>query len=325
MRGSVVELRKNAQESVSIVIPVFEEEESIPFLYKSIKEVMDALPNKYEVLFVDDGSKDGTMKVLEELHEQDKNVVVVSFRRNFGQTAAMAAGFEYAQGDIIITMDADLQNDPADIPKLLEKIKTCDVVSGWRKNRKDKFISRRLPSMLANGLISWVTGVRLHDYGCTLKAYRKEVIKNVKLYGEMHRFIPALASWVGAAIEEVETVHHARRFGSSKYGISRTIRVILDLITVKFLQSFSTRPIHAFGGLGMGMGFAGFLIGIYLSIVKVFFGQNIGTRPLLFLGVLLIILGVQLVIMGLLGEMLARVYHESQGKPIFTVRKVLKR
>jgi len=325
LRGSVVEFRKNSDETVSIVIPVFEEEESLPHLYKSIKDVMDAVPNKYEIVFVDDGSKDGTMKVLEDLHAKDKNVVVVAFRRNFGQTAAMAAGFEYAQGDIIITMDADLQNDPKDIPKFLEKIKTCDVVSGWRRNRQDKFLSRRLPSMIANGLISKVTGVRLHDYGCTLKAYRKEVIKNVRLYGEMHRFIPALASWVGASIEEVETTHHARRFGRSKYGISRTVRVILDLITVKFLQSFSTRPIHAFGGLGMGLGLAGFLIGLYLSILKIFFGQSIGARPLLFLGVLLISLGVQLVIMGLLGEMLARVYHESQGKPIFTVRKVLKR
>lgn len=325
MRGSVVEFRKSSDETVSIVIPVFEEEESLPHLYKSIKAVMDTVPNKYEIVFVDDGSKDGTMKVLEDLHAKDKNVVVVAFRRNFGQTAAMAAGFEYAQGDIIITMDADLQNDPKDIPRFLEKIKTCDVVSGWRKNRQDKFISRRLPSMIANGLISKVTGVRLHDYGCTLKAYRKEVIKNVRLYGEMHRFIPALASWVGASIEEVETTHHARQFGRSKYGISRTVRVILDLITVKFLQSFSTRPIHAFGGLGMGFGLAGFLIGLYLSILKIFFGQSIGARPLLFLGVLLIIIGVQLVVMGLLGEMLARVYHESQGKPIFTVRKVLKR
>jgi len=313
------------QESVSIVIPVFEEEESLPHLYESIKSVMDRLPNKYEIVFIDDGSKDGSLKVLEGFQKKDDKVVVVSFRRNFGQTAAMAAGFEYAEGDIIITMDADLQNDPEDIPKLLEKIKDHDVVSGWRKNRKDKFISRRLPSKIANGLISKVTGVSLHDYGCTLKAYRKEVIKNVKLYGEMHRFIPAIASWVGASITEVETNHHARRFGQSKYGISRTIRVVLDLITVKFLQSFSTRPIHAFGPGGLILGFIGFLIALYLSFEKIVLGQDIGTRPLLFLAVMLIILGVQLVIMGLLGEMLARVYHESQGKPIFTVKKVLGR
>ncbi len=313
------------EESVSIVIPVYEEEESLPHLYKSIKEVMERLGRKYEIVFVDDGSRDGTFRVLEGFQKKDPAVVVVSFRRNFGQTAAMAAGFEYAQGDIIITMDADLQNDPADIPRLLEKIKGHDVVSGWRKNRQDKFVSRRLPSMIANGLISRVTGVRLHDYGCTLKAYRKEVIKNVRLYGEMHRFIPAIASWVGASITEVETNHHARKFGRSKYGISRTVRVVLDLITVKFLQSFSTRPIHAFGPGGLLLGFIGFLIALYLSFEKLVMGQNIGGRPLLFLGVLLIILGVQLVILGLLGEMLARIYHESQGKPIFTVKKVLGR
>ena len=313
------------EESVSIVIPVYEEEESLPHLYRSIKDVMDSLGRKYEIIFVDDGSKDGTFRVLESFQEKDPAVVVVSFRRNFGQTAAMAAGFEYAQGDIIVTMDADLQNDPADIPKLLEKMKGHDVVSGWRKKRQDKFISRRLPSMMANGLISRVTGVRLHDYGCTLKAYRKEVIKNVRLYGEMHRFIPAIASWVGASITEVETNHRPRKFGKSKYGISRTIRVVLDLITVKFLQSFSTRPIHAFGPGGLLLGFIGFLIALYLSFEKLVMGESIGGRPLLFLSVLMMILGVQLVIMGLLGEMLARVYHESQGKPIYTVRKVLGR
>lgn len=313
------------EESVSIVIPVFEEEESIPYLYKSVKETMEGLKRKYEIIFVDDGSRDNTFRLLEEVQRKDPAVVVVSFRRNFGQTAAMAAGFEYANGDIIITMDADLQNDPADIPKLLESIKGHDVVSGWRKDRQDRFLSRRLPSVTANWLISKVTGVYLHDYGCTLKAYRKEVIKNVRLYGEMHRFIPAIASWVGASITEVETTHHPRRFGRSKYGISRTVRVILDLITVKFLQSFSTRPIHAFGPGGLLLGFIGFLIAFYLSFEKLVRGKDIGGRPLLFLGVLLIILGVQLVVMGLLGEMLARVYHESQGKPIYTVKKVLGR
>ncbi len=313
------------EDSVSIVIPVYEEEESLPYLYKSIKDVMEPLGRRYEIVFVDDGSRDNTFKVLEGFQKNDPKVVVVSFRRNFGQTAAMAAGFEYAQGDVIVTMDADLQNDPTDIPKLLEKIKDCDVVSGWRKKRQDKFFSRRLPSMIANGLISRVTGVHLHDYGCTLKAYRKEVIKNVRLYGEMHRFIPAIASWVGASITEVETNHHPRKYGKSKYGISRTVRVVLDLITVKFLQSFSTRPIHAFGPGGLLLGFIGFLIALYLSFEKLVFGHEIGGRPLLFLGVLLIILGVQLVILGLLGEMLARIYHESQDKPIYTVKKVLGR
>lgn len=313
------------KESVSIVIPVFEEEESIPHLYASIKAVMEPLGRKYEILFVDDGSRDGSFNALKAIQVKDPTVVVVSFRRNFGQTAAMAAGFQYANGDIIVTMDADLQNDPNDIPRLLEKAKEFDVVSGWRKNRQDKFLSRRLPSIMANWLISKVTGVALHDYGCTLKAYRKEVIKDVRLYGEMHRFIPAMASWVGASITEVETTHHARQFGKSKYGISRTIRVLLDLITVKFLQSFSTRPIHAFGSVGLLLSLAGFAIGIYLSFDKLVLGNNIGGRPLLSLGVLLIILGVQLIVLGLLGEMLARVYHESQGKPIFTVRKVLGR
>ncbi len=311
------------EDSVSVVIPVYEEEESLPLLYGSLKPVLEATGRDYEIVFVDDGSKDGSMRVLEDIQSKDERVVVVSFRRNFGQTPAMAAGFEYATKDVIITMDADMQNDPADIPVLLERIKDCDVVSGWRKNRQDKFLSRKLPSKMANWLISRVTGVHLHDYGCTLKAYRKEVIKNVRLYGEMHRFIPAIASWVGASIEEVETNHHPRRFGTSKYGISRTIRVVLDLITVKFLQSFSTRPIHAFGPIGLILGAVGFLISLYLSFEKLVLGYDIGGRPLLLLAVLLLILGVQLVFMGLLGEMLARVYHESQDKPIFTIKKVL--
>ncbi len=313
------------QESVSIVIPVFDEQESLPELYASIKEVMEPLGRPYEIIFVDDGSRDASLSVLEEIQKKDPKVVVIAFRRNFGQTAAMAAGFDYASGDIIVTMDADLQNDPADIPKLLERIKDVDVVSGWRKRRKDPFISRRLPSMIANWLISRVTGVRLHDYGCTLKAYRKEVIKNIKLYGEMHRFIPAIASWVGAEIAEVETNHRPRRYGSSKYGISRTMRVILDLITVRFLQSFSTRPIHAFGPAGLVMCAVGFVLMLYLTYVKLVLGEDIGGRPLLMLAVLLAILGVQLIVMGLLGEMLARTYHESQGKPIFVIRKVLGR
>ncbi|MBI5234548.1 MAG: glycosyltransferase family 2 protein, partial [Deltaproteobacteria bacterium] len=271
----------------------------------------------------DDGSRDHSMQVLEGLQRADPNVVVVSFRRNFGQTAAIAAGFDYASGEVIITMDADLQNDPADIPRLLEKIKDYDVVSGWRRARKDALISRKLPSMLANWLISTVTGVKLHDYGCTLKAYRKEIVKNIRLYGEMHRFIPALASWVGEEITEVETNHRPRRFGYSKYGMWRTPKVVLDLITVRFLQSFSTRPIHAFGLAGLAIGAAGFAISLYLSYLKFFYGASIGNRPLLLLGAILMIVGVQLIIMGLLGEMLARVYHESQKKPIFVVRKVL--
>ncbi len=309
---------------ISIVIPVYNEEESLPHLYRALNEVLQRLPYRYEIIFVDDGSRDRSLKILEELHREDPRVVVVSFRRNFGQTAALSAGFHYATGDVVITMDADLQNDPADIPKLLDKAKHYDIVSGWRKKRKDPFLTRRLPSMVANYLISLVTGVKLHDYGCTLKAYRKEVIKNIKLYGEMHRFIPAIASWVGATVCEVETTHHPRRFGTSKYGLSRTIRVLLDLITVKFLQSFSTRPIHAFGPPGLFMTGGGFLIALYLTYRKFFFGESIGGRPLLLLSVLLMILGVELIVMGLLGEMLTRIYHESQDKPIFVVKKILR-
>lgn len=309
-------------EKVSIVVPVYNEEENIPLLYESIKKVMDYAARDYEVVFVDDGSSDNSLSILKDIQGKDDRVIVIAFRRNFGQTPAMAAGFDYASGGIIITMDADMQNDPEDIPKLLDAIKDADIVSGWRKDRKDKFLTRRLPSTAANWLISKVTGVYLHDYGCTLKAYRKEVIKNIKLYGDMHRFIPAVASWFGVRIKEVETKHHPRRLGKSKYGISRTVRVILDLMTVKFLQSFSTRPIHAFGPAGLVFGALGFLISLYLTVQKIFFGYDIGGRPLLLLGILLIILGVQFIVMGLLGEMLARVYHESQDKPIYTIKKV---
>lgn len=313
-----------SEKTVSIIVPVYNEEESVPILYKAIKDVMDDAGLQYEIIFIDDGSADNTFSILSSIQKIDNNVVVISFRRNFGQTAAMAAGFDYARGEIIVTMDADLQNDPKDIPRLLEKAKEYDVVSGWRKNRKDPFVSRRLPSMIANWLISKVTGVYLHDYGCTLKAYRKEVVKNIRLYGEMHRFIPAIANWIGATFTEEVVEHNPRRFGKSKYGISRTLRVLLDLLTVKFLQSFSTRPIHAFGTPGLILGGIGFLISLYLTYAKLALGYQIGGRPLLLLAVLLIILGAQLVVMGLLGEMLARVYHESQGKAIYTIRKILK-
>jgi glycosyltransferase involved in cell wall biosynthesis len=246
----------------------------------------------------------------------------LSLRRNFGQTAAFAAGFDFARGDVIVTMDGDLQNDPTDIPKLLEAIKDYDLVSGWRKKRQDNF-SRTFPSKIANWLISNVTGVRLHDYGCSLKAYRRDVVKNLKLYGEMHRFIPAVASWYGVRIAEVETTHHPRLRGKSKYGISRTIKVLLDLVTVKFLQSFSTKPIQFFGPVGLFFGFAGMGISLYLTAAKIFKGIDIGGRPLLLLGALLIIVGIQFIGMGLLGEMIVRVYHESQKKPIYTLKKIL--
>jgi glycosyltransferase involved in cell wall biosynthesis len=309
--------------TLSVVIPLYNEEENVQMLIEKLKGALDPLNKEYEIIFVDDGSTDRTLSILEDIQAKDKNVVVLSLRRNFGQTAAFAAGFDFARGDVIVTIDGDLQNDPADIPKLLELIKDNDLVSGWRKKRKDPFFTRRLPSIMANWLISNVTGVKLHDYGCSLKAYRRDVIKNLKLYGEMHRFIPAVASWYGVRIAEVETVHHQRLRGKSKYGISRTMKVVLDLITVKFLQSFSTKPIQFFGPVGIVSGALGFLISLYLAIDKLFFGRDIGGRPLLLLGALLIIVGIQLIGMGLLGEMLVRVYHESQKKPIYVIKKIL--
>jgi glycosyltransferase involved in cell wall biosynthesis len=312
-----------ARPTLSIVIPVFNEEENIPLLAEEIRRALDPQEVAYEVVAVDDGSIDGTWARLESVRAQDPRWILVGLRRNFGQTAAMSAGFDHARGDVIVTLDGDLQNDPADIPRLLALTKDHDVVSGWRKVRQDPFLSRRLPSMLANWLISRVTGVRLHDYGCTLKAYRREVVEHLHLYGEMHRFIPAIASWMGISLAEVETRHRPRRFGHSKYSVTRTLRVILDLITVKFLLSFATKPIQVFGLLGLFAAGVGVAIGGYLTALKLAFGAQIGGRPLLFLGILLILVGVQFLVMGLLGEMLVRVYHESQRKPIYMVKRVL--
>jgi glycosyltransferase involved in cell wall biosynthesis len=308
--------------TVSVVIPLYNEEENVEILNERLSETMRGLDSDYEIVYVDDGSTDGTLQLLEELQKKDDNIVVLSLRRNFGQTAAFAAGFDFARGDVVVTMDGDLQNDPTDIPKLLALIKDYDLVSGWRRKRQDSF-SRTFPSKMANWLISKVTGVRLHDYGCSLKAYRREVVKNLKLYGEMHRFIPAVASWYGVSIAEVETTHHPRLRGKSKYGISRTIKVLLDLVTVKFLQSFSTKPIQFFGPVGVFFGLAGLAVSLYLTAAKVFKGIDIGGRPLLLLGALLIIVGIQFIGMGLLGEMIVRVYHESQKKPIYTLKKIL--
>lgn len=306
---------------VSIVVPLYNEEENIMPLYNALKSAMDKSGRGYEILFVDDGSADKTPQMLKQIAQTDVNVRSLYFRRNFGQTAAFAAGFDHAKGDVIVTIDGDMQNDPADIPKLLSMIGEYDIVSGWRRRRKDPFLTRRLPSMIANYLISRVTGVKLHDYGCSLKAYRADVVKNINLYGEMHRFIPAVASWYGVKIAEAETTHHSRQRGKSKYGISRTPKVLLDLITVKFLQSFSTKPIQAFGPIGLLCGLAGTVISLYLTMLKLS-GQTIGGRPLLLLGVLLIIVGIQLIGMGLLGEMMVRVYHESQRKPIYVLKGV---
>ncbi len=311
---------------ISVVIPLLNEEESLPLLYGELDEVFSAMNESYELIFINDGSTDSSAEVLAGLHNSDDHIVVVNFRKNFGQTAAMAAGFDYAQGDIIIAMDADLQNDPHDIPKLVAKIdEGYDVVTGWRYDRKDTFINRRLPSIIANKLISKTTGVSLHDYGCTLKAFRREVIKNVQLYGEMHRFIPALASGVGMKFTEVKVNHRARQFGSTKYGISRTVRVILDLLTVKFLLSYATRPIHIFGFMGLLSGGCGFAIALVMTIQRQFFGMGLADRPLLLLAILLIILGFQFISMGLIAELQARTYHESQNKPIYYVKDVLHR
>ena len=310
--------------TLSIVIPAFDEEESVAQLYYEIKRVLPELNMVFEVIFIDDGSTDNTFQILKELHEKDDKLKIIRFRRNFGQTAAISAGFDHALGDVIVAMDADLQNDPSDIQYLINKINEgYDIVSGWRVNRKDPFLTRTVPSTCANWLISMFSGVHLHDYGCTLKAYSKEVAKNVKLYGEMHRFIPALASWMGVSVAEIKVNHRPRQYGKSKYGLSRTIRVFLDLITVKFLLSFSTKPIQIFGFLGIATGLVGFILGAYLSFQWFFYKVSLTQRPLLLLAVLLIVIGVQFVTMGLLGEMMVRTYHETQNKPTYIVKEIL--
>lgn len=306
---------------ISIVIPLYNEDENIAELYASIKQAARTLDRETEIIFIDDGSTDNTFDLLSKLKRLDNNIKIIRFTKNFGQTAAMSAGFDYARGEIIITMDGDLQNNPSDIPLLLEKIdEGNDVVSGWRANRQDKFISRKIPSVVANWMIGFITGVKLHDSGCSLKAYRSDVIKNLRLYGEMHRFVPALASSMGARVAEVKVNHNPRKRGVSKYGISRTIRVVLDLMTVKFLLSFLTRPLQIFGLWGLGFSGIGFLICLYLSMLKLFFGQSLGDRPLLMLGVMLLVLGVQFIGFGLIGEMLTRTYYEAQNKPIYFIK-----
>ncbi len=310
---------------VSVAIPLLNEEANIRPLYQQLTQALDGKYD-YEIIFIDDGSTDGSFKTLAHIQKSDAKIRVISFRRNFGQTAALSAGFEHAKGDTVVAIDADLQNDPADIPKMIEKLEEgFDVVSGWRKKRHDKALSRLLPSKIANWVISKITGVRLHDFGCTLKVYRREVLTQTKLYGEMHRFIPALASWSGARITELVVNHRPRTAGAAKYGLGRTWKVVLDLITVEFLGSFSTKPIYIFGGLGLLSG-----VGAVLSGLAVLYQKFISTshlamnrNPLLVLTAMLITATIQFILMGLLAELLVRTYHESQNRPTYVIREIL--
>ncbi len=310
--------------SLSIVIPVYNEEDNLKLLHDKLTATLNSMSGEYEIIFIDDGSIDNSFSCLQQLAHQDDKVKVIELTRNYGQTVAIAAGIDQAKGDAVIFMDADLQNDPADIPLLLAKLNEgYDVVSGWRKHRQDKWLSRTLPSKLANALISYVTKVHLHDYGCTLKIYRREVLTGYKLYGEMHRFIPAYAAQVGAKIVELPVQHHPRRHGQSKYGLERTFKVILDLFTVKFLSSYAQKPIYLFGGVGVTLILASLLLVLLLLWQKFAYGLFMITSPLLHLAAMFVILGVQSIFLGLIGELLVRTYHESQNKPTYSVRRRL--
>jgi len=308
---------------ISVILPVYNEEENIKEMHAEIDAVMQEMGKTYEIIFINDGSNDLTLNRLVEIQEEDPHTVVVEFRRNFGQTAAMSAGFDMARGEVVFSMDSDRQNDPRDIPMMLAKLEEgYDMVAGWRYERQDGLFLRLIPSKIANKLIGYTTDVKLHDYGCSLKAFRWDMAKQLSMYGEMHRFIPAIASWVGARIAEVKVNHRARVAGESKYGISRTFRVILDLITVKFMMNYSSRPLQFFGAIGLVSTSLGVLIGLFLTIQKLFFGIGIGDRPMLLLSVLLVFIGLQFITSGLLAEMMTRTYHESQDKPTYTIRKV---
>jgi len=311
--------------NLSLVIPIYNEEESLPLLFDAIHNALDSLPSTWDVILVDDGSRDKSLDVLRDLAKKDpEHIRVVAFRRNFGQTAAIAAGIDHAKGEIIVLLDADLQNDPADIPMMLSKLdEGYDVVSGWRVNRQDTFITRTLPSRMANGLISRVTGVELHDYGCTLKAYRREVLTGFRLYGEMHRFIPVFAHAVGARIIEVPVNHHPRQFGEAKYGLERTFKVLLDLFTVKFLLSYSSKPIYLFGGTGIGIIALSAALLIFLAIRRLFYGISVFGSPLFPISAMFFIMGFQSILMGLIAELQVRTYHESQHKPTYTLRETI--
>lgn len=309
---------------ISVFLPVYNEEPNLLPLHAKLDEALKALGRSAEIVYVDDGSTDGSLNILREIADLDPRVRVVALRRNYGQTAAMAAGIDAAKGKVLIPMDADLQNDPADIVRLLEKLdEGYDVVSGWRKNRKDKMVTRKIPSMIANRLISWIGGVPLHDYGCSLKAYRRESLEDVRLYGEMHRFIPIYAAWAGASVTEIPVEHHARTMGKSKYGLSRTIKVVFDLMTIKFMASYQTKPIYVFGTFGMLAFAISLLAGLYAVFMKIFHTADFVETPLPILSIVMFAVGVQFLLMGLLAEMLVRTYHESQAKAIYAVRERL--
>jgi glycosyltransferase involved in cell wall biosynthesis len=309
---------------ISIFLPVYNEEPNLLPLHAKLDEALKTLDRSAEIVYVDDGSNDGSLKILRDIAELDPRVRVVALRRNYGQTAAMAAGIDAASGKVLIPMDADLQNDPADIARLLNKLdEGYDVVSGWRKNRKDKMITRKIPSMIANRVISWIGGVPLHDYGCSLKAYRRESLQDVRLYGEMHRFIPIYASWAGARVTEIPVRHHARTMGKSKYGLSRTLKVVFDLMTIKFMASYQTKPIYVFGSFGMFAFAISLLAGLYAVFLKIFHRADFVQTPLPILTIVMFAVGVQFLLMGLLAEMLVRTYHESQAKAIYAVRERL--
>jgi len=314
---------KRGLKRLSVVVPIFNEEENIVPLYRELKNVLEALGRGYEIIFLDDGSTDTSNEVLQRLAKDDKEIKVIQFRKNFGQTAAIAAGVEHAQGEIIVTMDGDGQNDPRDIPRLLERLEQgYDVASGWRRNRKDSLLNKRFPSALANKLISLLTGVKLHDYGCTLKAYRKDILKDVRLYGEMHRFIPAYASWVGARITELEVAHHPRQHGRSKYGLSRTTSIILDLITFLFLQRYSTKPIRLFGGVGLLLFCLGVLTGLFVLYRRIIWG-GVWISPMILISFFFITMGIMFILLGLIAEIIIRTYHESQKKPIYAIKSTV--
>jgi glycosyltransferase involved in cell wall biosynthesis len=309
---------------VSVFLPVYNEEPNLRPLHAKLDAALKSLGRSAEIVYVDDGSNDGSLNILREIAAIDPRVRVVALRRNYGQTAAMAAGIDAARGKVLIPMDADLQNDPADIERLLNKLdEGYDVVSGWRKNRKDKMVTRKIPSMIANRLISWIGGVPLHDYGCSLKAYRRESLQDVRLYGEMHRFIPIYASWAGARVTEIPVEHHARTMGKSKYGLSRTLKVVFDLMTIKFMASYQTKPIYVFGSFGMLAFAISLFAGLYAVFLKIFHRADFVQTPLPVLTIVMFAVGVQFLLMGLLAEMLVRTYHESQAKAIYAVRERL--